>query len=68
MYNYFAINDCILYAKHYISLEKLKEESKKENLSLSKYKTKNIYDWNLGPISVFVSQISDWVYSFKKIK
>ncbi len=22
----------------------------------------------LGPMSVFVSQISDWVYSFKKIK
>ncbi len=27
-----AINYCILYAKHYIYLEKLKEENKKENL------------------------------------
>ncbi len=27
-----AINYCIIYAKHYIYLEKLQEENKKENL------------------------------------
>ncbi len=38
------------------------------NKSLKNIKLKTFKDGKVGQISVFVSQISDWVYSFKKIK